>query len=395
MTDFSYLNVDNAYKLINQKVTKTPLVTNDYINNLLEAEIYFKLENLQNTGSFKLRGATHKITKLIETVKDSGVVAYSSGNHAQAVAYASMINTISAKIIMPKTAPQIKIENTKKYGAEVILYDTYFQSREEIGNEIQKKDNRALIKPYDDEDIIAGQGTAAIEIVNDLKEQSIEPDLYLCCCGGGGLIAGTSTYLKHIYPNIKSYSVEPEEFDDTKRSLEAGKLIENKKNAKSFCDALLAPQPGNITFQINSNNLEGGLSVSDEEVTKTIILLAEQLKIVVEPDEFDDTKRSLEAGKIIENKKNAKSFCDALLAPQPGNITFQINSNNLEGGLSVSDEEVTKTIILLAEQLKIVVEPGGAVAAAAVLNNKIDVKNKKIIVMISGGNIDLSLFNKL
>ena len=222
---------------------------------------------------------------------------------------------------MPKTAPQIKIENTKNYGAEVILYDSYFQSREEIGNEIQKKDNRALIKPYDDEDIIAGQGTAAIEIVNDLKEQSIEPDLYLCCCGGGGLIAGTSTYLKHIYPNIKSYSVEP--------------------------------------------------------------------------DEFDDTKRSLEAGKLIENKKNAKSFCDALLAPQPGNITFQINSNNLEGGLSVSDEEVTKTIILLAEQLKIVVEPGGAVAAAAALNNKIDVKNKKIIVMISGGNIDLSLFNKL
>ena len=321
MTDFSYLNVDNAYKLINQKVTKTPLVTNDYINNLLEAEIYFKLENLQNTGSFKIRGATHKITILKENVKDSGVVAYSSGNHAQAVAYASMINSISAKIIMPKTAPQIKIENTKNYGAEVILYDTYFQNREEIGIEIQKRDNRALIKPYDDEDIIAGQGTAAIEIVNDLKEQSIEPDLYLCCCGGGGLIAGTSTYLKHIYPNIRSYSVEP--------------------------------------------------------------------------DEFDDTKRSLEAGKLIENKKNAKSFCDALLAPQPGNITFQINSNNLEGGLSVSDEEVIKTIILLAEQLKIVVEPGGAVAAAAALNNKIDVKNKKIIVMISGGNIDLSLFNKL
>ena len=230
MTDFSYLNVDNAYKLINQMVTKTPLVTNDYINNLIEAEIYFKLENLQNTGSFKLRGATHKITKLIENVKDSGVVAYSSGNHAQAVAYASMINSISAKIIMPKTAPQIKIENTKNYGAEVILYDTYFQNREEIGIEIQKKENRALIKPYDDEDIIAGQGTAAIEIVNDLEEQSIEPDLYLCCCGGGGLIAGTSTYLKHIYPNIKTYSVEPDEFDDTKRSLEAGKIIENKKN---------------------------------------------------------------------------------------------------------------------------------------------------------------------
>ena len=317
----NHKSIEEAYNLINKKIIKTPLVSNDYINNLLNAEIYFKLENLQNTGSFKLRGATHKILKSLDDISENGVVAYSSGNHAQAVAFSASQNNLSAKIIMPKTAPQIKIENTKKYGAEVILYDTYFQSREEIGNEIQKKDNRALIKPYDDEDIIAGQGTAAIEIVNDLKEQLIEPDLYLCCCGGGGLIAGTSTYLKHIYPDIKSYSVEP--------------------------------------------------------------------------DEFDDTKRSLEAGKIIENKKNAKSFCDALLAPQPGNITFQINSNNLEAGLSVSDEEVTKTIILLAEQLKIVVEPGGAVAAAAVLNNKIDVKNKKIIVVISGGNIDLSLFNKL
>ena len=317
----NHKSIEEAYNLINKKIIKTPLVSNDYINNLLNAEIYFKLENLQSTGSFKLRGATHKILKSLNDIKANGVVAYSSGNHAQAVAFSASQNNLSAKIIMPKTAPQIKIENTKKYGAQVILYDTYFQNREEIGNEIQKRDNRALIKPYDDEDIIAGQGTAAIEIVNDLKEQSIEPDLYLCCCGGGGLIAGTSTYLKHIYPNIKSYSVEP--------------------------------------------------------------------------NEFDDTKRSLEAGKIIENKKNAKSFCDALLAPQPGNITFQINSNNLEGGLSVSDEEVTKTIILLAEQLKIVVEPGGAVAAAAVLNNKIDVKNKKIIVMISGGNMDLSLFNKL
>ena len=317
----NYKSIEEAYNLINTKIIKTPLVSNDYINNLLNAEIYFKLENLQSTGSFKLRGATHKILKSLDDISENGVVAYSSGNHAQAVAFSASQNNLSAKIIMPKTAPQIKIENTKKYGAEVILYDTYFQNREEIGNEIQKRDNRALIKPYDDEDIIAGQGTAAIEIVNDLKEQSIEPDLYLCCCGGGGLIAGTSTYLKHIYPNIRSYSVEP--------------------------------------------------------------------------DEFDDTKRSLEAGKLIENKKNAKSFCDALLAPQPGNITFQINSNNLEGGLSVSDEEVTKTIILLAEQLKIVVEPGGAVAAAAALNNKIDVKNKKIIVMISGGNIDLSLFNKL
>ena len=313
--------IEKTHSVIEPHIKNTPLLNSKELDTKLGMQVFCKAENFQVTGSFKIRGALSAISRLNDEQLKKGVLAYSSGNHAQAVAFSASQNNLSAKIIMPKTAPQIKIENTKKYGAEVILYDTYFQSREEIGNEIQKKDNRALIKPYDDEDIIAGQGTAAIEIVNDLKERSIEPDLYLCCCGGGGLIAGTSTYLKHIYPNIRSYSVEP--------------------------------------------------------------------------DEFDDTKRSLEAGKLIENKKNAKSFCDALLAPQPGNITFQINSNNLEGGLSVSDEEVTKTIILLAEQLKIVVEPGGAVAAAAVLNNKIDVKNKKIIVMISGGNIDLSLFNKL
>ena len=321
MTNFNYSQIEEAYSRIKNYILKTPLVTNKHINKLKNANIFFKLENLQWTGSFKLRGATNKIIQLDDKDKKKGVVAYSSGNHAQAVAYASMINSISAKIIMPKTAPQIKIENTKNYGAEVILYDTYFQNREEIGIEIQKKDNRALIKPYDDEDIIAGQGTAAIEIVNDLKEQSIEPDLYLCCCGGGGLIAGTSTYLKHIYPNIRSYSVEP--------------------------------------------------------------------------DEFDDTKRSLEAGKIIENKNNAKSFCDALLAPQPGKLTFPINKKNLNGGLSVTDQEVKNTIKTLAETIKIVAEPGGAVAAAALLNKKINFKNKNVVVMISGGNIDYDLFSSI
>ena len=146
-------------------------------------------------------------------------MAYSSGNHAQAVAYAALKHKISAKIIMPKNAPRIKIENTKKYGANVVLYDTFFESRENIANIIKEKENRSLIKPYDDIDIISGQGTVAIEITEDLKKLSIVPDIYLCCCGGGGLIAGSSTYLKYHYPNIKSYSVEPKGFDDTKKSL--------------------------------------------------------------------------------------------------------------------------------------------------------------------------------
>ncbi len=317
----NYKDIENAYKKISDSITKTPIISNDYINNLLDAEVYFKLENLQNTGSFKLRGATHKISKLSNKIVNNGVVAYSSGNHAQAVAYAALKKNISAKIIMPKNAPKIKINNTRKYGADVILYDTFFENREKIGNDIKEKENRLLIKPYDDIDVIAGQGTAGIEIADDLNKLSVIPEIYLCCCGGGGLIAGSSTYLKHVFPNLKIYSVEPNGFDDTKKS------IENKK--------------------------------------------------------------------IIENSSNSKSICDALLAPKPGNITFPINLKNIYGGISVSDEEVKKTLILLSEHLKIVVEPGGAVAAAALLNKKIDTRNKKIVVMISGGNIDIELFRSL
>ena len=321
MSDFNYLNIQKAYEIIKQSVDKTPLITNDYINNLLDAKVYFKLENLQKTGSFKLRGATNKISQLSKENKLRGLVAYSSGNHAQAVAYASLQENISAKIIMPNNAPKIKIENTKKYKAEVILYDPQKEIREEIGKEIEKKENRILIKPYDDYDIIAGQGTAGYEISQDLANLSITPDIYLCCCGGGGLIAGTSTYLKYKYPNIKSFAVEPYGFEDTKISL------------------------------INK--------------------------------------------KIISNKPGFSSICDAIITPQPGQLTFPINIKTLSGGIVVEDDEVKNSIKILAEHLKIIVEPGGAVAATAALTKKINLKTKTVVVMICGGNIDLDRFSSL
>ena len=321
MSSFSYIKIEEAYQRINSQILKTPLISSDYINRITNAKVYFKLENLQWTGSFKLRGALNKINQLDSSQKKNGVVAYSSGNHAQAVAYASMINKINAKIVMPNNAPTIKIENTKKYGAEVILYDNLNESREEIGNKISLDENRILIKPYDDLDIIAGQGTSAKEITDELHKENIIPDTYLCCCGGGGLVAGTSTYLKYRYPKIKCYSVEPSEFNDTEISL--------------------------------------------------------QKKI------------------ITPNVQGSKSICDALLAPKPGSITFPINKNILFKGLSVTDSEVTNTILQLAENLKIVVEPGGAVATSALLNNKIETKNKTIIVMVSGGNIDNKVFSNI
>ena len=318
MKSFNYQQIDEAYKKIHDKVIKTPLITNDFINNLLNAKVYFKCENLQNTGSFKFRGATYKILRLNDIEKKNGVVAYSSGNHAQAVALASKKNKIKSKIVMPKNAPKIKIQNTKKYNAEIILYDPQKKLRENIAEEIVANEKSAIIRPYDDYDIIAGQGTAGKEIAEELDSLSILPDIYLCCCGGGGLIAGTSTYLKHKFPNIQSYSVEPEG--------------------------------------------------------------------------FDDTKISLEAGSIKRNKINNFSICDALLAPQPGNITFPINKENLSGGLVVKDEEVKKIIPFIAEHLKMIIEPGGAVAATAAMLKKTNIENKTVVVMISGGNIDSEMF---
>ena len=321
MSDFDFNTIDEAYKRINGQVLRTPLVTSGYINNLLNAQVYFKLENLQWTGSFKLRGAMNKIMQLNKDQRKKGVVAYSSGNHAQAVAYASSINGISSIVIMPKNAPLIKINNTKKYGAKVILYDPFIESREEMANKISENQGRTLIKPYEDLDIIAGQGTSGKEIAEDMIKLKLSPDLYLCCCGGGGLVAGTSTYLKYQFSNIDCYAVEPEE--------------------------------------------------------------------------FNDTQISLERKKIVPVIKGSQSICDALLAPQPGDITFSINKKILRGGLSVSDKEVKNTVIQLAENLKIVAEPGGAVAASAILNNKLEIKDKTVIVMVSGGNIDNKLFSQI
>ena len=313
--------IDKAYERIQSLIIKTPLISNETINKKVNANVYFKLENLQRTGSFKIRGASNKISQLSNKKKSRGVVAYSSGNHAQAVAYVSNIYNIKSTIVIPRNAPSIKIENTKKYGANIVMYDVRHNNREKITSEIASKENKTIIKPYDDLDIIAGQGTVGKEIAEELQANNIKPDIYLCCCGGGGLIAGSSTYLKHVFPNIKNFAVEPEYFNDTQLSL-----------------------------KYNS---------------------------------------------IITNKESAKSICDALLAPYPGNMTFSINKTTLSGGLSVSDNEVKKTIIELAENIKIVAEPGGAVAATALLTNKINVKNKNVIVMISGGNIDYEFFSSI
>ena len=307
-----------AAKRLKGKIVRTPLLKSDHVNKELKSNIYIKAENLQTIGAFKFRGAMNTILQLPPDVKK--VVAWSSGNHAQAVASAANITEREATIVMPKDSPKTKLNGTIAWGAKIVEYDRNTENREEIGKAIAKEQNAIIIPPFDDVNVIIGQGTAGLEAVEQLKEINVIPDIVLCCCGGGGLIAGVSTSIKANYPNAQIYSVEPENFDDTKKSLEADMIVENTMQHLSICDALLANKPGNITFEINRKNLSGGISVSDTE-------------------------------SLIAMKIAYKYF-------------------------------------------KIVLEPGGAVALAAAISKKIDIKNKNVLVIASGGNVDSHIFEK-
>ena len=302
MNTITIKNIKKAYQRIEKHIILTPIVESDEINKILNARIVFKLECNQITGSFKIRGALNKILQLSEVEKSRGIVAYSSGNHGQAVAYAAKIANIDAVIVMPSDAPNIKIENTNKHGAKVILYDRKNENREQIAEKIAKDSKRILIKPFDDKDIIIGQGTAGLEIEKQLKSKKIFPDIFLCCCSGGGLIAGTSTYLKKYYKNMQVYSVEPKYFDDTKISLEKGIITPIDLLNHTICDALTVNVPGKITFNINKMLIKEGLVVNDDEVKNAIRTLYHKLKIVVEPGGAAPTAALLSKKNNFNNK---------------------------------------------------------------------------------------------
>ncbi|WP_348721151.1 threonine/serine dehydratase [uncultured Candidatus Puniceispirillum sp.] len=260
---------------------KTPLMESPLLNNLLGIRLLVKAECLQHTGAFKLRGASNVIWSLDDNVKH--VVAYSSGNHAQGVARAAASRGIKATIVMPEDAPVNKVEGTRAFGAEVVYYDRYSESREDIGEAITKKYDAALVRPYEDVRIIAGQGTVGHEIAAQCVAMNITPDALLCCCGGGGLIAGTSIAMKSSFPDIDIWSAEPVNYDDTKRSLESGAIQTADISKKSICDAIVTPQPGEMTFAINRKNLTGGAVVSDELALRAIATAFKYLKIIIEP----------------------------------------------------------------------------------------------------------------
>jgi threonine dehydratase len=296
---------------------RTPLLHDTPLDRLVGGRLLIKVEPLQRTGSFKFRGAYNAVARS----PAPAVVAWSSGNHAQGVALAAALLGKRATIVMPADAPRIKQERTRALGAEIVLYDRARQSREAIGAAIAERSGAAIVRPYDDPAVIAGQGTVGLEIVEQALEFGLVPDLAVICCGGGGLIAGCATALRALLPDIRVYAAEPEGHDDTARSLATGERVANP--------------PG------------------------------------------------------------VRSICDALLAPEPGELTFAINRRLLAGGLVVSDADVRRAMALAFAELKVVVEPGGAVALAAVLAGRIDCRGRTVAVVLSGGNVDLDLYARV
>ena len=312
--------VEAAARRLAGHAVLTPLIESPALNERLGGRVLIKAETLQRTGSFKFRGAFNKISQIPEAARSGGVVAYSSGNHAQGVAAAARLLGIAATIVMPADAPAIKIENTQALGAVVVFYDRHREARDEVAERLLAERQATLVRPYDDPDIIAGQGTCGLEIARQAEAAGAHLDAALVCCGGGGLIAGSATALTSLIPGIAVYAAEPEGFDDTARSLAGGERVSNDPAARSFCDALLAPMPGELTFSINRRLLAGGFAVSDREVAQAM------------------------------------------------GFAFRV--------------------------LKLVVEPGGAVALAALLAGKFDARDKTVAITLSGGNVDPATFTE-
>jgi threonine dehydratase len=314
-------DVDTAAARLRGVALRTPLIASPVLDALTGGRVFLKAETLQRTGSFKFRGAYNKLSALAPDDRAGGVVAYSSGNHAQGVAAAAQLLAMPAVIVMPSDAPRPKRERTAELGAEVVLYDRMRDDREAIAREIADKRHAVLVPPYDDPLIIAGQGTAGREAVEDLAALGLTPDIVIVNASGGGLTAGVALAVKARVPTAQVFTAEPAGFDDHARSFASG---QRERNAT---------------------------------LTGTI--------------------------------------CDALMAQSPGRITFAINRALVGAGVSASDAEVARAVAFAFRELKLVVEPGGAVALAALIAGKLDVRGKITVAVLSGGNVDPELFSRL
>ncbi|MBX6366562.1 MAG: threonine/serine dehydratase [Rhodospirillales bacterium] len=276
-------DIKAAAERLRGKAIRTPLLNVPALDDELGFRLFIKAEPLQRTGSFKFRGAYNTMALLDPEARARGVVAFSSGNHAQGVAAAAQLLGIRSTIVMPKDAPSIKIENTRSYGAEVVLYDRDREDREAIARRIAEDRGATTVKPFDDVRIIAGQGTTGLEIAEQAADAGVTVDAVIANCSGGGLVTGCAVALAALSPTTEVYSSEPAEYDDMARSLSAGTRQTNAPASRSFCDALLAPMPGEITFSIARRLLAGGFSADDAAVARAMALAFERFKLVIEP----------------------------------------------------------------------------------------------------------------
>lgn len=279
----TYADVEAAMGRLAGRVVRTPLLESPLLSERLGFRLLIKAEPLQRTGSFKIRGACNAIMLLDREARERGVVAYSSGNHAQGVAAAARLFGVRATIVMPDDAPRMKIEGTRAWGADVVLYDRRTGDREAIGVEIASRSGAEIIRPYDDARVAAGQGTVGLEIAEQVAAAGLRADTVVVPCGGGGLSAGIALALAEKSPETRLWTAEPEGFDDTARSLASGERVGNKPGAVSICDALLAPAPGELTLPILQRLAAGGVAASDAAVRLAMRTLFAQFKLVVEP----------------------------------------------------------------------------------------------------------------
>jgi threonine dehydratase len=279
----TFADVLDAQQQLSGIVRRTPLLSHEYLDAAAGGRVFVKAECLQRTGSFKIRGAYNRLSRLTAEQRITGVVAFSSGNHAQGVALAASLVGIQAVIVMPSDAPASKIEATRAFGAEVVLYDRATESREAVAAGIADERGALIVPPFDDPYVIAGQGTVGLELVQQLEELGLRPDVVLAAASGGGLVAGISLALGELAPDARIFAVEPALHDDHAQSLAAGEPVEVRPETSSFCDALLAPRPGDLTFAINRTRLAGALGVSDPEVAEAMAFAFRHLKVVLEP----------------------------------------------------------------------------------------------------------------
>ena len=275
--------VEAAAERLAGHARRTPLLSSPFLDEIAGRRVLVKAECLQHTGSFKFRGAWASITALPEAARARGVIAFSSGNHAQGVALAARMHGMRAVIVMPSDAPQLKIANTRALGAEIVLYDRAHDDRDAIGASLAAEQGLALIKPFDAEQTIAGQGSVGLEIAAQAAEEGVTQGDVLVCCGGGGLTSGIALALEGHAPGLRARPVEPEGFDDTARSLAAGAIRRNDRLDGSICDAIVTPQPGDLTFPIMARLCGPGLVVSEDEALRAMGLAFLRLKIVLEP----------------------------------------------------------------------------------------------------------------